>query len=158
MRKILLMTLLGGLGMAMVPYLTAAEPEQPSSPAATTADVDQDSLITAVQTRIVGREELPAEEVFDSIEVLKSFPAGRVPMIMKFGFARSLGVDCTHCHDVQNLASEAKSQKQVARKMWELSGDINQQLAAIPNLESERPVVNCTTCHRGQKKPATNLD
>ncbi|MEX1993094.1 MAG: hypothetical protein WD929_00415 [Steroidobacteraceae bacterium] len=28
----------------------------------------------------------------------------------------------------------------------------------IEGIESEQPVINCTTCHRGQKKPAISLD
>jgi hypothetical protein len=30
-------------------------------------------------------------------------------------------------------------------------------LPRIKNLKSEHPTVNCTTCHRGSRKPATNL-
>jgi hypothetical protein len=33
----------------------------------------------------------------------------------------------------------------------------NQHLKQIKNLKSEQPVINCTTCHRGQTKPALNL-
>jgi hypothetical protein len=37
-------------------------------------------------------------------------------------------------------------------------GKINgEMLKNIKNLKSENPVVNCTTCHRGQVKPALNL-
>jgi hypothetical protein len=37
-------------------------------------------------------------------------------------------------------------------------GAINtEQLKKIKNLKSENPGVNCTTCHRGQVKPALNL-
>ena len=42
--------------------------------------------------------------------------------------------------------------------MADLSRTLNTELLPkIKNLKSEHPVVNCTTCHRGQVKPATNL-
>lgn len=121
------------------------------------ATVDVDSLVAAVQERVAGREAEPAEAVFEDIRILKGVPAGRVPMIMKFGFSRSLGVDCTHCHDVDDFASNARSEKQVAREMWAFSAQVNELLRSVPGLDSEQPVVNCTTCHRGDTKPATNM-
>jgi hypothetical protein len=30
-------------------------------------------------------------------------------------------------------------------------------LPAIPNLKGPQPIVNCTTCHRGNTKPALNM-
>ena len=33
----------------------------------------------------------------------------------------------------------------------------NELLPKIQNLKSEKPTVNCTTCHRGSTKPALNL-
>ena len=35
--------------------------------------------------------------------------------------------------------------------------EINAKLGTIEGLDSEKPVVNCTTCHRGQIKPALDL-
>jgi hypothetical protein len=62
------------------------------------------------------------------------------------------------CFIVQGLRLERTDQKQIARDMWAMMTAINQEyLSKIKNLKSERPVVNCTTCHRGQAKPATEL-
>ena len=37
-------------------------------------------------------------------------------------------------------------------------GTINGELLPkIKNLKSEHPGINCTTCHRGQVKPAQNM-
>jgi hypothetical protein len=78
---------------------------------------------------------------------------------MDAGYANSLGVGCDHCHVAGEWESESKPQKQIARDMAAMAGRINRELLpAIGNLDSERPVVNCTTCHRGQVKPATSLD
>jgi hypothetical protein len=33
----------------------------------------------------------------------------------------------------------------------------NDLLESIPNLKGPNAIVNCTTCHRGQVKPALNL-
>ena len=78
---------------------------------------------------------------------------------METGFSKSLGVTCTHCHNPNDWAAEEKLQKQIARDMMAMVGRINQELLGeINNLESENPAVNCTTCHRGQIKPALSID
>jgi hypothetical protein len=74
------------------------------------------------------------------------------------GFARTLGAKCTLCHVDEKWASEDKKEKQIARDMAAMTRTINDSLLTrIPHLESEHPTVTCTTCHRGQKKPATSL-
>ena len=115
-------------------------------------------FMVAIQEEIKGKEDLPAEEVLENIQVMKGIPAGRVLPIMRMGFGKSLGVKCNHCHEFGEWASDVKPTKQVARDMWLMTGKINQELLAnIANLQSEQPVVNCTTCHRGEAKPATSM-
>ncbi len=42
--------------------------------------------------------------------------------------------------------------------MVAMVGKINGELLKnIQSLKSESPTINCTTCHRGQVKPALNL-
>lgn len=54
--------------------------------------------------------------------------------------------------------AEDKPQKQVARDMFAMMGRLNTELLKnVKNLKSARPTVNCTTCHRGEVKPALNL-
>ena len=77
---------------------------------------------------------------------------------MQRAFSQSLGVKCNHCHEFGQWASEVKPKKQVARDMWVMSGTLNRELlSTIKNLESPQPVVNCTTCHRGDAIPKTSM-
>ena len=111
-----------------------------------------------LMVQIAGRESAPAESVWKNIKSMKGTPAGRLLNVMNFGYSRSLGVRCQHCHDGDKWDSEENSKKQVARDMMDLMRNINTQLLPqIKNLKSEHPGINCTTCHRGQRKPALNL-
>ena len=122
-----------------------------------TAAVLRDSLMNAMLRRIAGKESLPADSVFLNVKRLGAFPAGTFVRVMG-SFAKALGVSCGHCHTVGQWDAEDKPQKQVAREMWAMMGRINTELLpAIPNLRSPRPIVNCTTCHRGQVKPALDM-
>jgi hypothetical protein len=128
----------------------------------TRADTDtvttvRDSLMNSVLQSIAGRENLPADSVFANVKTLGAFPAGRFVRVMS-SFGRALGVTCAHCHTVGKWNDDGKPQKQIAREMWAMMGRINTELLpAIPNLRSPRPIVNCTTCHRGQVKPALDF-
>lgn len=122
------------------------------------AAADREKHTKEVLEAIAGRENEPAEKVFKNIQKLKGVPAGRIPRIMNTGFGRSLGVGCAHCHVEGEWDKEDKPQLQITREMMDLSRKISGELLpAIKNLESEKPVVNCTTCHRGEVKPATDL-
>jgi hypothetical protein len=119
---------------------------------------DQKAALAALREQIKGRENDPATAVFKNIQTMKNMPAGRLLAVMEMGFARSLGVDCTHCHVPGKWEAEDKTQKQTARDMSNMVSTINKDLLKnIKNLKSESAIVNCTTCHRGQVKPALNL-
>ena len=122
------------------------------------AEFNQPAAIAKLKEQIKGRETEPAETVFKNIRTLKGVPAGRLLAIMEMGYARSLGVTCTHCHTAEKWDAEDKPTKQIAREMAAMVRTINTGLLKnIKNLKSETPTVNCTTCHRGQTKPALNL-
>lgn len=122
------------------------------------AAFDQGAALAKLREQIKGREQEPASAVFKNIQVLKNMPAGRMLGVMEMGYARSLGVNCTHCHVPDKWEAEEKTQKQTARDMWAMMGRINTELLkGIKNLKSASPTVNCTTCHRGQVTPALNL-
>ena len=122
------------------------------------AEFNQAEAIAKLKAQIKGKEQEPAEKVFKNIQTLKGVPAGRLLAIMEFGYARSLGVNCTHCHTPEKWETEDKTQKQTARDMAAMVAKINGELLKnIKNLKSENPIVNCTTCHRGEIKPALNL-
>jgi len=87
------------------------------------------------------------------------FSAERLRAVMT-GFSRALGVRCHHCHAGEDdaplstfdFASDAKREKQVARQMLAMLGDINRSLAAM---ERRDPPANmwCHTCHAGRAVP-----
>jgi len=119
---------------------------------------DQAQALAKLRESIAGKENEPAEKVFKNIQLLKGIPAARLLRIMELGYSRSLGVTCTHCHVPPEWEKEDKPTKQIARDMAAMAANINnEQLKKIKNLKSENPVINCTTCHRGQIKPALNL-
>lgn len=128
----------------------------PATPAQTAFNEAQ--ALADLRRAIAGKEELPATEVFKNITQYKNATAGRILRIMELGFSRSLGVTCTHCHVTGQWESEEKATKQTAREMSRMVSAINGELLKqIPNLRSTNPSVNCTTCHRGQTRPALEL-
>ena len=119
---------------------------------------DQAVALENLRKAIAGQENKPAEEVFKNIQMLKGMPAGRLLRVMELGYARSLGVNCTHCHVADAWDKEDKPTKQITREMNAMVAVINNdQLKKIKNLKGPNSIVNCTTCHRGQTKPALNL-
>ena len=128
------------------------------TPTPAPAEFDQKAALAKLREQIKGKEKEPASAVFKNIQTMKDRPAGQVLAVMEFGYSRSLGVTCTHCHVPDKWESEDKPQKQVARDMSALVGKLNGDLLMnIKNLKSATPTINCTTCHRGEVKPALNL-
>jgi Photosynthetic reaction centre cytochrome C subunit len=133
-------------------------PADSARKAAATQTFDQEAKLAELRKKIAGRENEPAEAVFKNIQFLKGVPAGRLLNVMRLGYSRSLGVNCTHCHVVDEWEKDDKPTKQTARDMAQMVRTINNDLLKnIKNLKSESPVINCTTCHRGQTKPALDL-
>jgi len=119
---------------------------------------DQAAALAELKASIAGKEELPAVEVFKNVKQYKAVTASRFLRIMEFGFTVALGVDCTHCHTPGEWDSDEKPTKQIAREMSMMLAAINNEyLKKIPNLRSTNPQVNCTTCHRGHRRPALEL-
>ncbi|MCI0390064.1 MAG: photosynthetic reaction center cytochrome c subunit family protein [Acidobacteria bacterium] len=117
------------------------------------AQGDKNPFVAALEKQIAGQENKPAEEVFKNIQLLKGMPANRFLRVMQVGFSASLGVDCTHCHVADQWEKDDKEAKQTARKMWTFVAKVNQDLKQAIG----KGTVNCTTCHRGQVKPATSM-
>lgn len=119
---------------------------------------DQAKALADLRKSIEGKEDQPAVDVFMNIKQYKGVTAERLLRIMEFGFTRSLGVDCTHCHVPGRWESDEKGAKETARAMSAMMTAINgEYLKNIPTLKGANPSVNCTTCHRGQKRPALEL-
>ena len=119
---------------------------------------DQAKALADLRKSIEGKEDQPAVDVFMNITQYKGVTAGRLLRIMEFGFTRSLGVNCTHCHVPGHWDADDKGAKETARAMSRMVEAINgEYLKKIPSLNSTNPSVNCTTCHRGQKRPALEM-
>lgn len=123
-----------------------------------TSGFDQEKALEELRESIQGKEDIPASEVYNNIEYLTNVPAARLLRIMEFGYSRSLGVTCTHCHNPKDWSSDEKKEKIITRDMAEMMGTLNQELLGkIESLSDRRVAVNCTTCHRGDVKPALNI-
>lgn len=128
------------------------------SPARDSVTLERERYVAEVRRAIAGKETLPASQVFKNVKTMGEFPAGRLLAVMNVGYGKSLGVSCTHCHIAGEWDREDKPQKQIARDMSAMAARINNELLKpIANLKGPNAVVNCTTCHRGQVKPALNL-
>jgi len=74
-------------------------------------------------------------------------------------FKDALGVKCGHCHASQkdnprkmDFASDAKPEKEMARKMMRMTARINKKY--FKHSDGQAMVqVQCKTCHRGNVKP-----
>jgi hypothetical protein len=80
-------------------------------------------------------------------------PLGKIPpdklrQVMKT-FTRSLGVDCTFCHDENDFRAPTKH-KQIAARMW---NDYVRALAA-----EDGTALYCDSCHGGRKEPLDRHD
>jgi hypothetical protein len=134
-----------------------ADSSEPSTPAA--IKQFNDDRVADLSKQIAGKENQPSEAVFKNIKILTGIPAGNLLKIMQIGFSRSLGTSCAHCHVTGQWDNDDKKPKQIARDMWKMDRLIvSDLLANIDGLKDRKPVINCTTCHRGQLKPALNLD
>jgi tetratricopeptide (TPR) repeat protein len=79
------------------------------------------------------------------------------------GFSRSLGVRCSHCHVGKDgdswarfdFVSDANPNKDRAREMYRMLGDINGHLKKIQPSADKRVNMWCQTCHRGRPRPTT---
>lgn len=120
---------------------------------------DRAKYTALVMAQIKGKENLPADSVFKNIKMFKGIPANRLLAIMNIAYSKSLGVSCGHCHNTDDFSSEEKKQKEIARQMAAMNKEINNNLLKnIDGLQSTPAVINCTTCHRGEIKPALDIE
>jgi Photosynthetic reaction centre cytochrome C subunit len=117
----------------------------------------EDPAVTQLLQQIKGQENKPAGEVFKNVQLLENIPAGRFLRIMDVGYSRSLGVGCDHCHSEDRWEADEKRAKLAAREMILLVQDINRKLESMEHIDTSEPQINCTTCHRGYVKPATQM-
>jgi hypothetical protein len=96
-----------------------------------------------------GKENLPAEDVFKNVEILKGKPASRMPGMMT-ALNGLLGVKCAYCHDVNAWEKEIPT-KITSRHMFAMIGDTNKKYFSGENPDP----ITCWTCHRGAAKPTS---
>ena len=146
------------------PAPTSAAPAPSNSatsaaPAKDSVTLERERYVAELRQQIAGKETLPASQVFRNIKTsLGDRPALQLLAVMNLGYGQSLGVSCTHCHVAGAWDTDDKPQKQIARDRAAMAARINHHLLSkIPNLKGPNAIVNCTTCHRGQVKPALNI-
>jgi hypothetical protein len=134
-----------------------APTDEPSTPE--TIKQFNDDKVAELSKQIAGKEKQPAEAVFKNIKILTGVPAGNLLKIMQMGYSRALGTSCAHCHVPGQWEKDDKKPKEIARDMSKMSHTIVFDLLRnIDGIKDRDPLINCTTCHRGQLKPALNLD
>jgi tetratricopeptide (TPR) repeat protein len=98
-----------------------------------------------------------------NLQVLnKDWPGSRLRPVMT-GFTRALGVRCSYCHTGQegqplstyDFASDKNPNKDRAREMLRMLGDINVHLKKLEPSGDQRVNMWCHTCHRGRPRPMT---
>ncbi len=118
-------------------------------------------IATAAQDALAQQWEWPDKA--ENLKVLpENFPPERLSAVMR-GFTRALGVRCSYCHvgdegeplSTYDFPSDDNPKKEVARKMLEMLGDINEHLKGVEPSGPNRVNMWCHTCHRGAPKPMT---
>ncbi|MBS1502823.1 MAG: c-type cytochrome [Bacteroidetes bacterium] len=115
------------------------------------------TMMTAATT--IGK---PADGNFTNLQVLpKDIDKATMNKIMVGEFEDALGVSCRFCHapnkdgDGLNYASDAKPEKQIARRMLRMTLNLNRDYFKIdtPMVGTDNIVVTCNTCHKGETFP-----
>lgn len=118
-----------------------------------------DLFIKNIREKINGKEELPAKDVFENIQVesLKDISADNLLKTMDWIYTTQLGVDCLHCHVENDWANDSKKPKDIARGMQVMLSEMvinNNSIFDIKEITgNEDAYFNCNTCHGFTTKP-----
>jgi len=99
----------------------------------------------------------------ENLQVLPEDWTGQRLQPVMTGFTRALGVRCSHCHvgeegqplTTYDFPSDDNPNKERARTMLRMLGDINETLKTIEPSGAEPVNMWCHTCHRGRPRPLT---
>jgi hypothetical protein len=105
----------------------------------------------------------PEDHKFKNLKILpKDITMEQLDKVMD-SFKEALGVKCGFCHaansDTSNhhldFASDAKPEKDIARKMMKMTTKINHKFFSYNKDEQGQSVaaVECMTCHHGKEHP-----
>ena len=98
-----------------------------------------------------------------NLQVLpKDWPGSRLRPVM-VGFTRALGVRCSYCHkgeegkplSTYDFASDENPNKNRAREMYRMLGEIDDHLKKIEPSGDKRVNMWCHACHHGRPRPMT---
>jgi tetratricopeptide (TPR) repeat protein len=121
------------------------------------------SLTTLLSFSAGAQEKWSWPEKPKNLQVLpKDWPGTRLQPVM-IGFTRALGVRCSFCHkgeegkplSTYDFASDENPNKNRAREMYRMLGDINDHLKKIEPSGDKRVNMWCHTCHHGRPRPMT---
>lgn len=99
-----------------------------------------------------------------NVEVLTDLSPVEIVGYMVNHFSGGMGVNCTHCHSLQNFAAEewddpvGMQNKMTARAHLRMTADLNKEwLASLPDLTPDKQPsgvqISCATCHNGVAQP-----
>lgn len=94
---------------------------------------------------------VPSSEIYENVQVLGDVDAGHFTRLMQAMTGWVVGDEaaCEYCHNLDNLASDEKYTKVVARQMLRMTRWINEDW----DVHVQPSGVTCYTCHRGKPVP-----
>ena len=127
----------------LCPVLSVPVQQQTQTAQTTMSEDTSEQYLAEVKKMIEGKENLPAEQVFHNITILKGKPASRLPGMMS-ALTGLIGVQCSYCHIPGHWEDESKTPKQVARQHFQMQREL------LDNYFHGENKITCWTCHRGQ--------
>jgi hypothetical protein len=119
------------------------------------------TVIAAASGSLEARQKFPPDK-FANLQIFPKEASPAVVINAMKGFTRALGVRCQFCHvgeegmplEKFDFVADTKPEKQTARMMIRMVGEINAQLTnAMPDAPAMGYQVTCFTCHRGAQHP-----
>lgn len=119
-------------------------------------------LILSVATGIAATQINEPDIVYKNLKVLpKNISSKALSHIMIDEFEDGLGVGCNFCHAKENnsnkldYASDAKPEKEIARKMMKMTVGINEKYFQLKHVVvgDSTLIITCSTCHNGTPQP-----
>lgn len=124
------------------------------------------ALVGFALTSASAQEQWKWPEKGQNLQVLSGDMRGnRLAPVMR-GFTRALGVRCSYCHVGEegkdlltyDFVSDHNPNKDRAREMLRMLGDINGHLKKIQISGDKAVTMGCQTCHRGRPRPMTLVE
>jgi hypothetical protein len=157
MQKLIVIAIFFGLAF----IFSSVDKKQPASATGSEDSLAADRLkyMNEVMQLIKGKEKMRADSVFKNLKVIRgqgAVSAEHLLWMMNWGWSAELGVSCAHCHVIGKWESDSLETKDIARGMWNMRVQINQEI--LPKITGrdywENPKVTCVTCHRGKAIPS----